>query len=819
MRTPVVVVPAVATAAAALVAAAAAATTHGPPIPGDGGVGGTLGVAAGGGGGAAANGYGGDGGDAGSTGSDSTGSAPVGPGGAAGSGSNTGTGGGTSTYNADSSGAGGGGGGLYGTSDLSTLFSGSGGGGGGGQKNGAGAAGGDGGGIIYIIADSVSNSGSISARGTAGGTGGDDPAAYGAGGGGSGGSILIEATSWTSGGTLTVAGGGGGAIGGGTYPGPAEATVVLAAPISSPVAGMVPAGSIAKNLPLMPVWWMRIMTDFPVLISFTGDSDLAAGAQSDFDDVLFTSANGTTRLDHEIEDFDSTNGDIVAWVKIPFLSSSSDTDIYMYYGCGTAENQENPPEVWSNGFTGVWHLHDDFNDSTSEGNNGTNSGSANDTGKMADGQYFDSSDDISTGTNSTMANATEVTITAWIKPDAGQSDWGGILEYRDSDVGWETVLEVKSTRKFSFGTWTDTDSWYNLESTAVLPTTGFSHIVGVYNGSNQITYLDGQLDNTSPGRTGNLRNNSRPFHIGRNPGDLVTFNGVIDEVRIANIARSLEWISTEHNNHDNPGIGAGKFIKSVGDEEEPVVFANLYEGTAQILSTGYITTVDITDVDLSKSFLVFSAAVNDTESQCSQVTGRLYDDSGNIKVQFERYESSGCEAIDIRYYVAEFSSGVSVQRGYKTTLTATTTDVTLSPTVNTSKSFPLISGFVNGTTHDGNDFIEAEITASNNLQLRRNTGTGTAKVSWQVVEFSDCAVQSGTISSWTTASTTDSLSPTVDLDKSWLIYSYKTSTGDDSNMAENMVRGRITANNELTFDRDDTGSTIESDLVSGRIYK
>ena len=100
------------------------------------------------------------------------------------------------------------------------------------------------------------------------------------------------------------------------------------------------------------------MTDFPVLISFTGDSDLAAGAQSDFDDVLFTSADGVTILDHEIEDYDSTNGDIVAWVKIPSLSSSVDTDIYMYYGCGTAENQENPPGVWSNGYNAVYHLHE-----------------------------------------------------------------------------------------------------------------------------------------------------------------------------------------------------------------------------------------------------------------------------------------------------------------------------------------------------------------------------------------------------------------------------------------------------------------------------
>jgi uncharacterized delta-60 repeat protein len=129
-----------------------------------------------------------------------------------------------------------------------------------------------------------------------------------------------------------------------------------------------------KNLTLDAGLVEADQTDFPVLISFTGDSDLAAGAQSDFDDVLFTSADGTTKLSHEIEDYDSTNGDIVAWVKIPSLSSSIDTEIYMYYGCGTAGDQQNASDVWSNGFIGVWHLHDDYNDSTSNNNDMTASG-------------------------------------------------------------------------------------------------------------------------------------------------------------------------------------------------------------------------------------------------------------------------------------------------------------------------------------------------------------------------------------------------------------------------------------------------------------
>ena len=72
------------------------------------------------------------------------------------------------------------------------------------------------------------------------------------------------------------------------------------------------------------------LTNFPVLVSLSSDTDLAADAQDDNDDILFTGSNGTTKLDHEIEYFNGTTGQLIAWVKIPSLSNTVDTDIYMY---------------------------------------------------------------------------------------------------------------------------------------------------------------------------------------------------------------------------------------------------------------------------------------------------------------------------------------------------------------------------------------------------------------------------------------------------------------------------------------------------------
>ena len=79
-----------------------------------------------------------------------------------------------------------------------------------------------------------------------------------------------------------------------------------------------------------------------------------------------------------------------------------------------------------------------------------------------------------------------------------------------------------------------------------------------------------------------------------------------------------------------------------------MVLNAFYEATTQIAASTNKKTVDIADVDMSKSFLVFSGAVDDNRSWCTQIRGNLYDaGSGDIKIDFERYESN-CPVADIR---------------------------------------------------------------------------------------------------------------------------------------------------------------------------
>ena len=96
-------------------------------------------------------------------------------------------------------------------------------------------------------------------------------------------------------------------------------------------------------------------TDYPMLVSLT-DSDLAAEARSDGRDIFFTEIDGITKLDHELERYQSGSGTLVAWVRIPNLTSSSDKQIYMYYGNSGASAQENPTAVWDSNYLSVYHM-------------------------------------------------------------------------------------------------------------------------------------------------------------------------------------------------------------------------------------------------------------------------------------------------------------------------------------------------------------------------------------------------------------------------------------------------------------------------------
>jgi hypothetical protein len=89
----------------------------------------------------------------------------------------------------------------------------------------------------------------------------------------------------------------------------------------------------------------------------------------------------------------------------------------------------------------------------------------------------------------------------------------------------------------------------------------WEHLAIIYDGANVITYRNGAQENTYPQATGIIDAAAPPLLLGSIPsfhyGDVA-----LDELRISNMARSVDWIGTGYNNQSSPSD-----FYSVGSEE------------------------------------------------------------------------------------------------------------------------------------------------------------------------------------------------------------------------------------------------------------
>jgi len=302
------------------------------------------------------------------------------------------------------------------------------------------------------------------------------------------------------------------------------------------------------------------LSDFPVLISITNDNDLKNHVMSaNGYDLIFMDASGN-QLPHEVERWDGTTGTLVAWVKVPALSSTADTVISMQYGKnGVTTSQENKTGVWKSNFKGVWHLPNGStltaNDSTGNGNNGTNYGVTAAAGKIDGGGNFNGGGKyVDVGAMPAIQGSSRLIISMWIYQSSYQAT---AYIYKNANDG---IL---------FQPWNDQRIYFAINgigSRAVTnagdaPLNSWFNLVGVYDGSNIIIYINGQQKATSP-KTTTIPTDGAHILIGNNPGMGTSFIGLLDEVRISDVGRSAGWILAEYRNQSSPST-----FYTVGSEE------------------------------------------------------------------------------------------------------------------------------------------------------------------------------------------------------------------------------------------------------------
>jgi RHS repeat-associated protein len=304
-------------------------------------------------------------------------------------------------------------------------------------------------------------------------------------------------------------------------------------------------------------------TDFPVLISgvYSYLATVANGGQvqnaNGYDIIFSADPEGANKLDHEIDNYNPTTGTASFWVRIPTLSHTADTVIYLFYGNpGISVSQENKPGVWRNNYLSVYHLGNGtsvgLTDSGSAGYNLSGSATAA-AGKIGGAASFNGNantylyhDSVGTYPN----GASPVTVETWFQ--------------RASTANYEIVgygaNSANGSREALY--WDGSNILLEFESMGLSAPlsydTNWHHAVGVYTGGTLVTgsgllYLDGALvSNAASGGTPNIT--TAEMKIGGIPmyTSCCAMNGSIDEVRISSGIRAADWIATEYANQSSP---------------------------------------------------------------------------------------------------------------------------------------------------------------------------------------------------------------------------------------------------------------------------
>jgi hypothetical protein len=206
-------------------------------------------------------------------------------------------------------------------------------------------------------------------------------------------------------------------------------------------------------------------------------------------------------------------------------------------------------------------------------------------------------------------------------------------------------------------------------------------------------------------------------------------------------------------------------------------------------------TAPLTVVDPARAFALFGARFDSTSTSASELTALLTASD----VTFSRPNGTGAPAIPIRYYVAEFQSGVLVERG-TTPMTTTSVTVSLATPVDPAKSFPLI-GFGNaGANYNGDDLVRAKLTGPSELTLTAAGAPAAGLVQWQVVQYDEASVQSGDLTVAAADLTLNAPVQAVDPAKTWLLLSYQLAAQTGPSR-DRLIRGRLSSTTELTFVR------------------
>ena len=135
----------------------------------------------------------------------------------------------------------------------------------------------------------------------------------------------------------------------------------------------------------------------------------------------------------------------------------------------------------------------------------------------------------------------QITLEMWIKPE--KAGWAIIVGVSRSGSNTYVIAWSDQTR-LDFNIWNGALETWPFHSLAQLDLNKWYHVAGVYDGSEAIIYINGELDSKKKFE-GVLKHNGENFWMGARKSDGLPYHGILDELRIYN--RGLSQAEIEQN--------------------------------------------------------------------------------------------------------------------------------------------------------------------------------------------------------------------------------------------------------------------------------
>ena len=309
------------------------------------------------------------------------------------------------------------------------------------------------------------------------------------------------------------------------------------------------------------------LTNFPALLSVQDNNLIISNTCTDKVynpngpnyDFAFVDATGT-ELYYQIESYNQTTGTLLVWVQIPTLTFATNNAITFYYGSPSPTVTHNTTffqNTWASDYKAVFHFNEStytgsVTDGTAGAHTGTTAGMTSAdlvTGKIGTAYSFNGS---SKKITSNAVNITGTfTISAWVQATTVGVDQKILTNQAtggSSTGGYKVGIYSNNLAESESGTAINRGS--GTPPPAIAANT-WHYVQGVFNGSSLSTYVDGaQYENFS---TTTAPTSTTPLYIGVGEGGTsYYFNGIIDEARVSNVAKSTDWLKAEYVNQGNP---------------------------------------------------------------------------------------------------------------------------------------------------------------------------------------------------------------------------------------------------------------------------